>query len=222
MIKLSVLIPVYNEEGLIGELLRRVAAVGVDKEIILVDDCSTDGSWEVISSLNIPELTPLRHPQNRGKGAGIRTALQHASGDVVLIQDADLEYDPNDYPKLLAPLVSGQADVVYGARELDGQLALMRFGNKFLTWVTNLLYGSRLTDMETCYKVVPTDVMRSLDLVADRFQIEPEITAKLLKRGHTIIEVPISYEPREQKKLNPWRDGLPALLTLLRLRFSGD
>ena len=222
MIKLSILIPVYNEEELIGELLSRVADVHIDKEIILVDDCSSDRSWEVVSSLDIPELTALRHPENRGKGAGVRTALQHASGDVVLIQDADLEYDPNDYPKLIAPLASGQADVVYGARELDRQLPLMRFGNKFLTWVTNLLYGSRLTDMETCYKVVPTEVMRSLDLQADRFQIEPEITAKLLKRGYSIIEVPISYEPREQKKLNPWRDGLPALLMLLRLRFSGD
>jgi dolichol-phosphate mannosyltransferase len=218
--KLSILIPVYNEETLIAELIERVMAVDIDKEIILVDDCSTDRSWEIIGSLDIPDMVALQHPENRGKGAGIRTALEQATGDVVLIQDADLEYDPGDYAALLAPLTSGEADVVYGARDLAGQLPLMRLGNQFLTLATNILYGSRLTDMETCYKVVPTDVMRSLDLRADRFQIEPEITAKLLKRGLTIAEVPISYEPREEKKLSPWRDGLPAILTLLRLRFS--
>ena len=220
--KLSVLIPVYNEEGLIAELLRRVAAVPMDKEIILVDDCSTDGSWAVVSAAQIPELRLFRHPENRGKGSGIRTALEQATGDVVLIQDADLEYDPGDYPKLLAPLARGEADVVYGARDLSAQKRLMRWGNQFLTWTTNLLFGSRLTDMETCYKVVPTDVMRSLDLKADRFQIEPEITAKLLRKGVKIVEVPISYAPRVAKKLNPWRDGLPALMTLLKLRFGGD
>lgn len=218
--KLSILIPVYNEETLITELLRRVAAVDIEKEIILVDDCSTDRSWELVRGLQMPELVTLRHPQNRGKGAGIRTALEHATGDVVLIQDADLEYDPRDYIKLLAPLARGEADVVYGARDFHGQRALMRFGNLFLTSMTNLLFGSHLTDMETCYKLVPTNIMRALDLKADRFQIEPEITGKLLKRKMSITEVPISYEPREAKKLNPWRDGLPALSMLVKLRFS--
>lgn len=219
-IKLSVLIPVFNEEPQIAELLQRVAAVPVDKEIIVVDDCSTDRSWEIINSANIPGLRAYRHPFNRGKGAGIRTALQHAAGDVVLIQDADLEYDPNDYPALLAPLERGEGDAVYGVRDLSSQKPLMRFGNRFLTWATNVLFGSHLTDMETCYKLVPTSVMRELDLKTDRFQIEPEITAKLLRRGLKIVEVPISYRPRVAKKLSPWRDGLPALWTLLRCRFG--
>lgn len=220
--KLSVLIPVYNEERLIAELLRRVASVAVEKEIILVDDCSTDRSWEIIGALDIPELRTYRHPINQGKGAGIRTALQHATGDVVIIQDADLEYDPQDYLRLLQPLVEGKADVVYGARDLHAQKPLMRLGNRFLTWVTNLFYGSHLSDMETCYKLVPTHIMRELDLKTDRFQIEPEITGKLLRRGYRIVEVPISYEPRTEKKLNPWRDGFPALWTLLRIRLGGD
>jgi glycosyltransferase involved in cell wall biosynthesis len=218
--KLSILIPVFNEEVLIAELLRRVAAVDLEKEIILVDDCSTDASWSIINGLNIDELHVYQHPENLGKGAGIRTALAQATGDVVMIQDADLEYDPRDYPKLVEPLMRGEADVVYGARNLGDQKPLMRLGNQFLTLATNLLYGSRLTDMETCYKVVPTELMRRLDLQADRFQIEPEITAKLLLRKCRIVEVPISYEPREEKKLSPWRDGLPALMTLLKLRFS--
>ena len=202
------------------ELLRRVSAVEVDKEIIVVDDCSTDRSWELIQSAGVRELRAFRHPVNRGKGAGIQTALREATGDVVLIQDADLEYDPNDYPKLLAPLIRKEADVVYGARDLSGQRFMMRWGNRFLTWVTNLLFGSHLTDMETCYKLLPTEAMRSLALKADRFQIEPEITAKLLRRGYKIVEVPISYRPRTAKKLSPWRDGLPALLMLLRCRFN--
>jgi len=217
--KLSVLIPVWNEEPLIVRLLRRVSAAEVEKEIIAVDDCSTDRSWELMQSLDIPDLHLYQHDVNRGKGAGIRTALQHVTGDVVIIQDADLEYDPNDYPKLLRALESGEADVVYGARDLSGQRPLMCVGNRFLTLATNLLFGSRLTDMETCYKLVPTEIMRGLDLEADRFQIEPEITAKLLRRGYRIVEVPISYKPRADKKLSPWRDGIPALWTLLRYRF---
>ena len=218
--KLSVLIPVYNEEPQIVELLHRVAAVDVDKEIIVVDDCSTDRSWELIQALDIKALRAFRHPVNRGKGAGIQTALREATGDAVLIQDADLEYDPSDYPKLLAPLMRKEADVVYGTRDLSGQRPMMRWGNRFLTWITNLLFGCHLTDMETCYKLIPAKIMRSLDLKADRFQIEPEITAKLLRRGYKIVEVPISYRPRTAKKLNPWRDGLPALLMLLRCRLG--
>lgn len=218
--KLSILIPVFNEEPQILELLRRVAAVDLEKEIIVVDDCSTDRSWELINSVQIPELRAIRHPVNQGKGAGIQTALREATGDVVIIQDADLEYSPEEYPKLLAPLQRQEADVVYGARDLSGQRAIIKFGNRFLTFVTNLLYGSHLTDMETCYKVIPTQLMRSLQLKADRFQIEPEITAKLLRRGCRIVEVPISYTPRKQKKLNPWRDGLPALQMLIRCRLE--
>jgi hypothetical protein len=138
-----------------------------------------------------------------------------------MIQDADLEYDPDDYPKLLAPLQRGEAQVVYGARDLGGQKLMMRLGNQFLTLVTNLLFGAHLTDMETCYKLVPTELMRSLALKADRFQIEPEITGKLLRRGCKIVEVPVSYLPRKEKKLNPWKDGLPALMMLFQCRFGG-
>jgi glycosyltransferase involved in cell wall biosynthesis len=215
-----VLIPDYKEEKQVVELLRRVAAAPVDKEIIVVDDCSKDRSWELIQSANIPALRAFRHSVNQGKGAGIQTALKQAAGDVVLIQDADLEYDPNDYPKLLAPLLRGEAQVVYGARNLGGQKLMMRLGNQFLTLITNLLFGARLTDMETCYKVIPTELMRSLELKADRFQIEPEITGKLLRRGIKIVEVPVSYLPRKEKKLSPWKDGLPALAMLFQCRFG--
>ncbi len=218
--KLSVLIPVFNEEKDVKKLLERVLAVPVEKEIIVVDDCSNDNTWSVLKDIQDTRVRIYRHEVNRGKGTAIRTALAHASGDVVIIQDADLEYDPNDYPRLLEPLLSGKAQVVYGVRDLDKQKLLFRLGNKFLTLATNILYGSKLSDMETCYKMMPREVMASLNLQATRFQIEPEITAKLLRRGYHIHEVPIWYKPRKAKKLNPWKDGLPALWTLLKYRLS--
>jgi glycosyltransferase involved in cell wall biosynthesis len=156
---------------------------------------------------------------NQGKGTGICTALSHATGDLVIIQDADLEYNPNDYPKLIEPISSGKAQVVYGVRDLRGQKWLFRLGNNFLTFVTNALYGTDVGDMETCYKLMPREVMLSLNLQPSRFQIEPEITAKLLRKGHSIYQVPIWYKPRKAKKLSPWKDGLPALWTLVKYRF---
>jgi glycosyltransferase involved in cell wall biosynthesis len=161
----------------------------------------------------------LSHPENRGKGAAIRTALAAATGDAIIIQDADLEYDPHDYPALLGPIASGEAQVVYGVRDLRGQRLAFRLGNQGLTAVTNLLYGTRLSDMETCYKVMTAEVARSLHIECSRFDLEPEITAKIIRQGYRIHEVPVSYEPREQKKLSAWRDGWPALAALIRYRF---
>ena len=218
--KLSVLMPVYNEEKGLATILERVAAVPVEKEIIVVDDCSRDGTWEILQSLRIPGLRLFRHEVNRGKGAAIRTALTHATGDAVIIQDADLEYDPRDYLRLLQPLLEGKSKVVYGARPLSRQKLLLHLGNRFLTWVTNILYGTRLTDMETCYKLMAAEVTQDLTIECNRFEIEPEITAKITRRGYTIIEVPISYEPRQEKKLSPWKDGWPALRALIRYRFG--
>jgi len=219
LIKLSVLMPIYNEEAGLATILERVAAVDVNKEIIVVDDCSSDRTAEILAEVDIPELRSLRHPVNRGKGAAIRSALQAATGDAIIIQDADLEYDPQDYHALLEPLISGQAKVVYGVRSFANQKLLLRLGNKFLTWLTNLLYGVRLQDMETCYKLMRIDVARKLDLECDRFDLEPEITAKIIRMGIPIHEVPISYDPRVEKKLSPWRDGLPAVKALLRYRY---
>ncbi|HUT15346.1 MAG TPA: glycosyltransferase family 2 protein [Anaerolineae bacterium] len=221
--KLSVLIPVYNEEDHIQELLSRVLAVPCTAEVVVVDDCSSDSTWNVLSQVNDPRLRVFRHEVNQGKGAAIRTALGHASSDMVIIQDADLEYDPNDYPKLLEPVLNGQAQVVYGVRDISAQKLLFSLGNKFLSLVTSVLYGAPVADMETCYKLMPRELMLSLDLQPSRFQIEPEITAKLLRRGYRIHEVPIWYQPREThaKKLSAWRDGLPALWTLIKYRFAG-
>ena len=219
--KLSVLMPVYNEEKGVATILQRVAAVPVEKEIIVVDDCSRDGTWAILQSLTIPDLRLFRHEVNKGKGAGIRTALAQASGDAVIIQDADLEYDPQDYLKLLPPLANGTAKVVYGARPLGKQKRLLHWGNRFLTWVTNVLYGTNLTDMETCYKLMAAEVAKGLTIECNRFDLEPEITAKIARRGYKIVEVPISYEPREEKKLSPWKDGWPALRALIKYRFGG-
>jgi len=218
--KLSVLMPVYNERDGIATILERVAAVPLEKEIIVVDDHSTDGTWEILQGLRIPGLRLFRHEVNRGKGAAIRTALAQATGDAVIIQDADLEYDPQDYLKLIQPLLQGRAKVVYGARDLSKQKPLLHYGNRFLTWLTNLLYGTHLTDMETCYKLMAREVVHGLTIECSRFDLEPEITAKIARRGYAIVEVPISYSPRTEKKLNPWKDGLPALRALIRYRFS--
>lgn len=217
--KLSVIIPVYNERETIHQILERVAAVSVEKEIIVVDDGSSDGTSESLADSRLGDLRFLRHPRNRGKGAAVRTGLAAVNGDVVVIQDADLEYDPQDYLTLLAPIERGEVQVVYGVRDLSGQRGLVRWGNRFLTWLTNLLYGTRLADMETCYKMMTASVARSLALRANRFEIEPEITVQLIKRGHRIRQVPIRYAPRTQKKLSPWRDGFPALWILIKHRF---
>ncbi len=216
--KLSVLMPVYNEEAGLETILERVAAVPLDKEIIVVDDCSSDRTAEILSATRIPGLRHMRHTVNRGKGAAIRTAIAAVTGDAVIIQDADLEYDPQDYVRLLQPMQRGEAQVVYGVRDFGGQKLLLRFGNQFLTLLTNLLYGVRLRDMETCYKLMTADIARSLNIQCNRFDLEPEITCKIIRQGYRIHEVPISYAPREEKKLSPWRDGWPAVRVLWRLR----
>ncbi|MGI6368367.1 MAG: glycosyltransferase family 2 protein [Anaerolineae bacterium] len=216
--KLSVLMPVYNEEQGVESILRRVHAVPIDKEIVVVDDCSTDATARILGSIDLPNLRVLRHEVNRGKGAAIRTAMAAATGDAIIIQDADLEYSPEEYPQLLAPIQEGRANVVYGVRDLSGQRLTTRWGNRFLTALTNLLYGTRLHDMETCYKVLPRTVALQLELESNRFDMEPEITAKLARMGQRIVEVPISYAPRVAKKLSPWRDGWPALAALWRYR----
>ncbi len=230
---LSILIPVYNEAGTIREILQQVDAApsaGLAKELIVVDDGSTDGTREVLESL--PPLSSrsqiLFHARNMGKGAALRTGLTYAGGDIILIQDADLEYDPREYPELLAPILASRADVVYGSRLRGGKPArdfslLYLWGNKFVTLATNLLYGSALTDMETCYKVFRADVIKNIQIRANRFDFEPEITAKVLRRGHKIVEVPISYYGRDHsagKKLT-WRDGLETLWVLLKCRVLG-
>jgi len=217
-VKLSVLMPVFNEEAGLHDILQRVTAVDIDKEIIVVDDCSQDGTADILRQSQIADLRVLQHPVNMGKGAAIRTALEAVTGDVVIIQDADLEYDPQDYHRLIEPIAQGRAKVVFGVRHLDGQRPLLRWGNRLLTWLTNFIYGVRLHDMETCYKVMTADIARHLDIECNRFDLEPEITAKIIRQGYPILEVPISYEPREEKKLSPWKDGLPALRALLRYR----
>jgi glycosyltransferase involved in cell wall biosynthesis len=217
-VRLSVLMPVYNEEQTLEKTLQRLSVLPFEYEVIVVDDCSTDQTWEILSRLDFPGLVRLRHPVNRGKGAAVRTALAAARGDWVIIQDADLEYDPADIPKLLEPALAGEATIVYGARDLREQAPVLRWGNQFLTWLTNLLYGCRLRDMETCYKLLPRPLALALELECNRFDLEPEITAKVARLGYRIHEVPISYVPRKEKKLSPWRDGWPALRALVKYR----
>ena len=217
--RLSVLVPVYNEQASLEAILRRVAAVDMETEIIVVDDCSTDGTADILESIDLPGLRVIRHRVNRGKGAAIRTALAAATGDLIIIQDADLEYDPQDYRSLMEPVLKGQAQVVYGVRDLSGQRPVCRLGNRFLIALTNLLHGVHLRDVETCYKVMSLAVARGLNLESDRFDLDPEMTAKIIRQGYTIHQVPISYQPRRDKKLSPWRDGLPAVWSVLKYRW---
>jgi glycosyltransferase involved in cell wall biosynthesis len=222
---LSVIVPVFNERHTVAEILRRMrrVALPVDLEVVVVDDASSDGTEKVLGALEDSTVRVVRHPVNQGKGAAVRTALGYVRGDLVMVQDADLEYDPEDWPKLLAPLLKGRARVVYGSR-FTGERKNMLFwhwvGNRFLSLVTNVLYNTTLSDMETCYKCFDRQVIEGLTIESDRFEFEPEITAKVLRRGHRIYEVPISYTGRElhEGKKITWRDGITALWTLVRYR----
>ena len=223
---LSVIVPVFNERNTVAEILRRMRRVElpVDLEVVVVDDASSDGTDKVLDTLEDSTVRVVRHPVNRGKGAAVRTGLGYARGDLVLVQDADLEYDPEDWPRLLAPILKGKARVVYGSRftgERKNMLFLHWVGNRFLSLVTNVLYNTTLSDMETCYKLFDRQVLEGITITSNRFDFEPEITAKVLRRGHRIYEVPISYSGREfhEGKKITWRDGIRALTTLVRERF---
>ena len=223
--KLSVVIPVYNEVGTIREILKKVAAVPLEKEVIVVDDGSTDGTRDILRDDPGPGITVLMHDRNRGKGAALRTGFQKVTGDIVLVQDADLEYDPAEYPRLLGPIVEGKADVVYGSR-FGGETHRVLFfwhhvGNRFLTTLSNMFTNLNLSDMETCYKVFRADLLRRLSFSSNRFGFEPEFTAKVAKLGCRIYEVPVSYHGRDYEagKKITWKDGIAAIGCILRFRF---
>lgn len=226
---LTVVMPVYNERVTVAEIIRRVRAADVplDLEVVVVDDGSSDGTDQILSAIEDSTVRVVTHPVNRGKGAAVRTGIERARGDVVLIQDADLEYDPEDWPGLLDPILKGKAHVVYGSRFTGARKNMLLthwIGNRFLSLVTNLLYATTLSDMETCYKVFDRRVLEGITIRSDRFDFEPEITAKVLRRGFRIFEVPISYagrEPEEGKKIT-WRDGFAALRALVKYRFAKD
>jgi glycosyltransferase involved in cell wall biosynthesis len=224
---LSVIVPVYNERVTVAEVIRRIRAVDVpvDVEVIVVDDGSSDGTDKVLSALGDSTVRTLTHPVNQGKGAAIRTGLGAARGDLVLVQDADLEYDPEDWPNLLEPILRGKAQVVYGSRftgQRKNMMPLHWMGNRFLSLVTNVLYSSTMSDMETCYKLFDRRVLEGITIESDKFDFEPEITAKVLRRGYRIYEVPISYAGREisEGKKITWRDGVGALRALIKYRFT--
>lgn len=221
--KLSVLIPVYNEKGTIKEMLHRVKSVDLEKEIIVVDDGSTDGTSEILREIKEKDIKILSHSRNMGKGAAIRTGLKQVNGDIVIIQDADLETDPEDYHRLLEPIIRGKAQVVYGSRFLKGAKGksfLRYLANRILTWTANILYHARITDEGTGYKALKTSLIKSLDLKSQGFDFCPEVTAKIRKKGYKIYEVPISYYPRDPRASKIyWRDGFKALFALIKYRF---
>jgi glycosyltransferase involved in cell wall biosynthesis len=223
IMKLSVVIPVYNEKNTIRAILDRVIAVPFDKEIVVVDDFSTDGTREILKEMNAGEVKVFFHDKNQGKGAALRTGFANVSNDIVIVQDADLEYDPNEYHKIIKPIVEGKADVVYGSRFVGSEPHRVHFywhmiGNKILTFLSNVFSNLSLTDMETCYKAFKREVIQSVKIEENRFGFEPEITAKLAKKDLKIYEVGISYSGRsykEGKKIN-WKDGVSAIRCILK------
>lgn len=219
--KLTVIIPVYNEAGTIFDIIKRVKDAPFDKEIIVVDDCSADGTGDIIKKCK-EKIKFFSHIKNTGKGAAIRTAIPHITGDIVIVQDADLEYDPSEYPRLISPIMEGKADVVYGSRFLGGPHRVLFFwhavGNKMITTLSNMLTDLNLTDMETGYKVFRAEVLKQIRIESNRFGFEPEITAKVARMGYRIYEVPISYWGRnysEGKKIK-WKDGLAAIYWIIK------
>ncbi|MGH9868348.1 MAG: glycosyltransferase family 2 protein [Candidatus Polarisedimenticolia bacterium] len=226
--RLSIVIPVYNEKATIRAIIERVLSVtmdGIDMELIVVDDCSRDGTRKELETLTLPGVNVLFHDRNRGKGAALRTGFARATGDVVLVQDADMEYNPQEYPVLLKPILDGHADVVYGSRFLSGAHRVHLFwhyvGNRFLTLLSNMMSNLNLTDMETCYKVFRREVLQGMTLRSDRFGFEPEVTQKVARAGWRVYEVPISYHGRdyaEGKKIG-WKDGVSAICTIIKYRF---
>lgn len=226
--RISVVVPVYNEEETVAQVLESLAQVPLDLEVVVVDDASTDRTWTILQELRMQERFAtyrfVRHEHNQGKGAGLRTGFGLVSGDLVTVQDADMEYNPQDLSALVRKWQEARDNglgkvAVYGCRDLSPQKFTTRWGNRFLTALTNLLYGCHIHDMETCYKMFPGTLAHSLPMEGRRFEIEPEITACIVQAGYTILEVPISYTPRKAKKLSPFKDGWPALAMLLRRRF---
>ncbi len=226
---ISVVVPVYNEEKTVEQVLTLLSQVPLTMEVVVVDDASTDNTWQILQGLRQKEpfnaYRFIRHEHNQGKGAGLRTGFAQVTGDLVTVQDADMEYDPQELPSLVRKWHEGRNSghekvAVYGYRDLSPQKFTTRWGNRFLTTATNLLFGCHIHDMETCYKLMPGEVARALPMTGRRFEIEPEITSCIIQAGYTILEVPISYSPRVEKKLAPWKDGWPALAMLLRRRFG--
>ncbi|CCY25029.1 putative glycosyltransferase [Brachyspira sp. CAG:484] len=227
MKKISILIPVYNEAGTLETILEKVENAdfcGLEKEIILIDDYSTDGTRDIYQKL---PYKVFYHDYNQGKGAALRTGFKNATGDIIVIQDADLEYDPSDYSPLIKLILDGHADVCYGTRLAGGKpsrsfMFTHLLGNKFLSLLTNILYGSTLTDMETCYKAFKADFIKDIEIKSNRFDFEPEITAKVLKRGARLYELPVSYYGREfsEGKKITWKDGFHAIIALIKYRFT--
>ncbi|UCE05922.1 MAG: glycosyltransferase family 2 protein [bacterium] len=223
-VKLSIIIPVFNERETLSQILERIQKLPYRTEIIIVDDGSIDGTRDLFNKIKEPNIKILMHENNRGKGAAVRTAQPHVTGDFVIIQDADLEYQPEEYPELLAPLLSGQADVVYGSRFIGPHRAYYFWNflaNKFLNLLSNLLYNTILSDMECGYKVFRADIFKNIKIRSNRFDLEPELTAKVFKQNLKVVEVPITYFGRsyaEGKKIT-WKDFFPAMWTLIKYRF---